>query len=302
MDGATGGASALDMLQHARRAIDGGDATTILLVAGDVLDKSFFGRLVDEFNVATRDYLAPLPAGGPNALFAMLTRRHMHRHGLPREAYGRLVVAQRARARLNPNAAYRTPLSLTDYLRAPVVADPLCRFDCVPVVSGAAAIVLTSSPRTDRGVRIRAVVANHEGVDDDNDVTIETGLVACAARLWEAAGVGPGDMDVCSVYDDYPVMVLEQLQDLGFAGEVGVEGLVARIADGVLPVNTGGGQLSAGQAGAGGGMLVLVEAVRQLLGAGGAAQVDADLALVTGYGMVTYRSGSSANAAVLERA
>ena len=104
-----------------------------------------------------------------------------------------------------------------------------------------------------------------------------------------------------SVYDDYPVMVLVQLADLGFAPDDDLEGLVARIAEHDLPVNTGGGQLSAGQAGAGGGMLGLVEVVRQLSGGGGNRQVEgARYGLVTGYGMVTYRFGSSANAAVLE--
>ena len=73
------------------------------------------------------------------------------------------------------------------------------------------------------------------------------------------------------------------------------------IAEHDLAVNTGGGQLSAGQAGAGGGMLGLVEVVRQLSGGGGNRQVEgARYGLVTGYGMVTYRFGSSANAAVLE--
>jgi acetyl-CoA acetyltransferase len=103
------------------------------------------------------------------------------------------------------------------------------------------------------------------------------------------------------VYDDYPVMVLIELADLGFAPDGDLADLAARIADHSLPVNTGGGQLSAGQAGAGGGMLGLVELVRQLTGGGDDRQVHgARLGLVSGYGMVTYRHGASANAAILE--
>lgn len=299
MDGGTGGASALDMLQHARRAVEAGDASTILLVAGDHLDKPSFARLVDQYNVATRDHLAPIPTAGPNALFAMLTTRHMRRYELSRQAYGGIAVAQRAWAAGNPNAAFREPLSLEEYLDAPLVADPLGRYDCVPVVSGASAVVV-STTTAGRGVRVRALVARHGCSTDDTD-GLRTGLAEASASFWETAGLAPFDADVLSVYDDYPVMVLVQLSDLGFAPDGDVSALAARIADRSLPVNTGGGQLSAGQAGAGGGMLGLVEIVRQLTGSGESRQVDgARLGLVTGYGMVTYRFGSSVNAAVLE--
>lgn len=67
MDGMTGGASGVDMLQHARRAVEAGDARAVLLLAGDRLDRDDFVRLVDDFNTATRDHLAAIPTGGPNA-------------------------------------------------------------------------------------------------------------------------------------------------------------------------------------------------------------------------------------------
>ena len=73
MDAGTGGASTLDMLQHARRAVEAGDAQTVVLVAGDHLDRQSFVELVDGYNVATREHLAPIPSGGPNAMFALLT-------------------------------------------------------------------------------------------------------------------------------------------------------------------------------------------------------------------------------------
>jgi acetyl-CoA acetyltransferase len=303
MDAGTGGASALDMLQHARRAVEAGDATTIVLVAGDHLDKQAFTALVDDYNVATRDHLASIPTGGPNALFALLTQRHMRRNGLRREDYGGIVVAQRAWAADNEHAAYRDPLTLADYLEAPIVADPLGRYDCPPVVAGAAAVVVSARETSSEAVRIRALLCRHGAARQDGD-GLHTGLLDVAPDLWGRAHATPAEIDVCSIYDDYPVMVLVQLADLGFAPDGDIAALAGRIADRSLPVNTGGGQLSAGQAGAGGGMLGLVEVVRrlsttsdELTGAD-----DARLGLVTGYGMVTYRFGASANAAVLERA
>jgi acetyl-CoA acetyltransferase len=302
MDSWTGGASAVDMLQHARRAVEAGDARAVLLVAGDHMDGTDFAGLVDGYNTATRDHLASLPTGGPNALFALLTRRHMARHRLGREAYGRLVVAQRAWAEGNANAAYRAPLTLSDYLRAPMVADPLCLLDCVPVVSGAAAVVVTSRDVFGPGVRIRALAAAHNTDAHEGD-GLTTGLAAARGSLWDEAACSPSEIDVAAVYDDYPAMVLVQLEDLGFVPPQGALALVERIVSRELPMNTSGGQLSCGQAGAGGGMLGLVEVVRQLRGNGGERQlVDARLGLVTGYGMVAYRHGACANAAVLERA
>lgn len=304
MDGATGGASAVDMLQHARRAVEAGDARTILLVAGDRLDPPSFVRLVDEYNVFTRELLAPIPMGGPNALFALVTQRHMRTHGLAREHYGAVVMSQRAWAAQNPGAAYREPLTMSEYLGAPMVAEPLTIYDCVPVVAGADAVVVALAGTSQRpGVRIRALAASHNTDAHEGD-GLATGLREVAGQLWENAGLGPGDVDVVCVYDDYPVMALVQLEDLGFAAGGDILRFVAeQIATRSLPVNTSGGQLSAGQAGAAGGMHGLVEVVTQLRGEAGARQVEgARIGLVSGYGMVAYRHGASAGAAVLERA
>jgi acetyl-CoA acetyltransferase len=109
-------------------------------------------------------------------------------------------------------------------------------------------------------------------------------------------------MDLVCVYDDYPAMVVAQLCDLGFAPGDDLQRLVRVVlAERRLPVNTSGGQLSAGQAGLAGGLHGVVEAVRQLQRVAGRRQVaDARLAVVTGYGMAVYRYGAAAAAAVLE--
>lgn len=299
MDDGNGGASGIQLLQHAARAIQAGDASTIVLLSGDHFDRDSFRMLVDTYNSATAQYLAGIPTGGPNVLFAMLTAQQMANHGLEREDYGRLVIAQRSWAGLNPGAVYRTPLTMEEYLDAPVVADPLHRLDCVPVVSGADALVVTGAGE---GIRVRALRGSHNPDGQEGD-GLTTGLAGFADELWQDADVGPDDVDVISVYDDYPAMALAQLVDLGLVPDGDLSGFVRRrIEQERLPVNTSGGQLSAGQAGAAGGMHGLVEAVTQLLGEAGERQVEnARLAVVSGYGMVLYRYGACANAVVLER-
>jgi acetyl-CoA acetyltransferase len=284
------------MLQHARRAVEAGDARAVLIVAGDVFRGSDFRALVDEYNIATRDHLTPIPTGGPNAIFALLTQRHARVHALAREDYGGLVIAQRAWASRNPGAAYRAPLSLEEYLAAPLVADPLCLFDCVPVVAGADALVVS---RSRAGVGIRALGVRHNFDLHEGD-GLETGVSELAPELWSEAGVEPSEVDIVSVYDDYPAMALIQLADLGFGDPHSV---LAAIGEQQLAVNTSGGQLSAGQAGAAGGVHGLVELVQQLRGRAGARQVpNARLGVASGYGMVAYRYGASAGAVVLEAA
>jgi acetyl-CoA acetyltransferase len=298
MDDGNGGASGIQLLQHALRAVEAGDASTVVLLSGDHFGASEFKHLLDNYNRTTAHYLAEIPYGGPNVLFAMLTQRQMAEHGLEREDYGRLVVSQRRWAGLNPGAVYRTPLTLEEYLAAPVVAEPLHRLDCPPVVSGAEALVVRASGE---GVRVRALRAmhNHDGHEGDG---LRTGIADFAGDLWSDAGVAPGEMDVVSVYDDYPAVALAQLADLRYA-DGDLPRFLRRLEEERLPVNTSGGQLSAGQAGASGGMIGLVEAVGQLRGRAGERQIDdARLAVVTGYGMVLYRYGACSNAVVLEAA
>ncbi|MGS1107467.1 thiolase family protein [Achromobacter anxifer] len=296
-----GGASAINLLRQAWLALQAGQAETIVLVAGDHFTGADFAGLVRGYNRSAQDYLSPLGCEGPNPLFAMLTQRQMAHTGLTREDYGALCVAQRRWAAGNPNAAYREPLNLAQYLAAPMVAPPLGRLDCVPVVSGACALMLSARPQG-ISVRLLASDARYNG-DQQEGGGLQTGIAAFAPALWQRAGLGPEDMDVLSVYDDYPAMALAQLCDLGLARADDLPGFIARrLATRDLPVNTAGGQLSAGQAGTAGGMHGLAEVVRQLLGQAGDRQVGgARHGVATGYGMVQLRYGMCANAAVLAR-
>lgn len=301
MDDASGGNSGVNLLQHAVRAVEAGDATTIVLCAGDNLDRAAFRELVERYNRATAEHLTPLGSTGPNGLFAMLTQRYLDATGLTREDLAAIPVAQRAWAAGNPGAVYRDPLTVDDVLGAPVVAPPLTRYDCVPVVAGADAIVVSAERGRGPRVRVRAIAACHNPDQQQGDGWT-TGFPEVGERLWERAGARPEDVDAAFVYDDYPVMALVQADELGLVpGRDRARWLRKTLLEDRWPLNTSGGQLSAGQAGAAGGMHGLVEAVRQLRGAADGRQAACALALVTGYGMVLYRHGACHSAALLER-
>lgn len=307
MDSALGGASGIDMLEHAVAALNLGSCSTVLMVAGDHFEADDFTRLVRSYNRSASTDFPGLAGAGPNAFFAMVTQEQMAQTGLQREDYGSIAVRQRQWASYNPNAAFRTPLTLQEYLAAPIIADPLGRYDCVPVTSGASALIVqTKSGQSSQSrsnapaVAVRAIGAHHNVDAQDGDGT-RTGLRELAPHLWARAGASPADMDVISVYDDYPAMVVAQLIDAGFLHPNRVRGDLVRLLQGDRPaLNCFGGQLSAGQSGAGAGLQGLVEVVSCLLGQGPPGTEGARLGFVSGYGMVTYRYGSCANAAVLE--
>lgn len=306
MEDTNGGASALNLLAHAVRAIEAGDAEAIVLAAGDRLGASEFHVLTDSYNRVTREQLAPLPLNGPNALFSFVTQRHARAHGLEHRDYGCVPLAQRAWAQRNPGAVYRDPLGWNEYLAAPAVAPPLGVYDCVPVVSGADAVVVTTRGAAgggrSAGAAVRAIRSLHNPDDQEGDGTV-SGFSEIVDELWSAARAHPEDVDAAYLYDDYPVMVAIQADECGLVVGGDLQRFLhKRLLEDRWPLNTSGGQLSAGQAGAAGGMHGLVEAVTQLRRSACAErQIEAELVLVTGYGMVLHTHGACHNAAVLER-
>lgn len=288
--------------QHAVHAIEAGAADVIVLVGGDSLMGGDFRDMAENRNRVASDYLSLLPASGPNPIFALMTQAHMQHFGLTREDYGRVVIAQRRWAATHPHALYQSELSMEEYLNAPMVSYPLTIFDCPPLVSGAEAVVLAASDRDRAGaVSILSLGASYNH-DNQMGRGWPTGLASIADDLWEGAGVGPHDMAFAQLYDDYPVVVLAQLEDLGYIEGGDASRILDPESETFLPVNTSGGLLTYGQAGYGGGLHGLVEAVRQLRGQREASGIDApEFGVVAGYGMLVYRYGANSVGAVLRR-
>lgn len=214
---------------------------------------------------------------------ALQYQRYLLAAGGDRERLGALAVSSRANAQLNEHAYLRgRPLTDADYRAARMVADPLCLLDCDVPVEGSGALVLTTLDRAADLRRRPVVVAGaaqnttprRAGLHYMLDDPVEAGR-RTADRLWEAAMLGPADMDMAQLYDGFGPTVLYWLEALGFCGRGEAldfiqDGRIAR--SGALPVNTFGGSLSEGRLH---GIGHLVEAVRQLQGEAGERQLAA---------------------------
>ncbi|MCF3935487.1 thiolase family protein [Acuticoccus sp. M5D2P5] len=303
-----GGASAILALHRAARAVQAGDAEIVACIAGDTNDPDAFRRSTAAFSRFGQDAAYPYGASGTNATVALLTDHYMRTYGVEAEDLGRICVAQRANAGPYPNALLRSAMTMEDYLASRPVAEPLRLFDCVMPCAGAEGFIVTTRETAEREglpyANLLAVMERHNAYPDD-PIQMRGGWAEGRDDLYAQAGMTPAAIDFAELYDDYPVVVAMQLEDLGFCDK-GEAKAFLRAHDlttaGSFPVNTCGGQLSAGQAGAAGGFLGIVEAVRQLTDtAEGAAVPKADIGLVTGFGMINYDRGLTAGAAILAR-
>jgi len=302
-----GGASSGVAIRRAARAIQAGDADIIACVAGDTNHIDSFRQLLSSFSRFAMDASYPYGYGGPNASFALLTDRYMTEFGATREDFGRICVAQRENALSNPRAVMQNPLSLEQYLNARPIAEPIALFDCVmPCAGGEAFLVMSEDEALKRGLpyaRLSAAIERHNAHPDD-PIQLRGGWTVDIDTLWDQADCGPSDMDLLQTYDDYPVISMMQIEDLGFCDKGGGADFL-RTKDltnqGDFPHNTSGGQLSSGQAGAAGGFIGMVEAIRQVTGQAEGTQVaDARRALVSGFGMINFDRGVCSAATVLE--
>lgn len=305
--GLYGGASGIIGMAHAARAIRDGACDVVICAAADAFDVASHNDALDHFNGSVREYMSPQGFGGANGMFALHTRLYMERYGATQQDFGRFCIALRENALRNPNALFKEALSMDAYLKARPIADPLRLYDCVLPCVGGDAIILASEYVAEKlpGPSLRILAAEEiHNYPANNIYELPGGWAGFAPRLYAQAGRSPADMDFAQVYDDYPVMAFIQLEGLGVCPK-GTAHHFVRDTDitvkGTYPINTGGGQLSAGQAGASGGMIGVVEGVMQLLGRAGERQIACRRGLVSGYGMVAYGRGLSSSAAILEQ-
>jgi acetyl-CoA acetyltransferase len=307
LNGDYGGAGGVMSVRRAADAIEAGHVDLIVLVGANSFDRSIPQQRPLEYQRA--NYVDVYGYGGPNSLMALVQRLHMAQYGTTLEQTGKIAVAQRENALNNPQALFREPMSMDDYLHSRMISDPIRLFDCVMPCSGAECVILASEEKakqiTDKLVYlVTDAERSHYQVANMLPDKTTFGMKVVGDRIFSE--IKREDVDFFEIYDDYPIAVMIQIEDLGYC----TKGEGGRFVDahdltyrGDFPVNTGGGELSVGQAGLAGGFLHIVEALRQLRGEADGHQVKkAERALVTGIGWLNYgRNLGTTAALVMER-
>jgi acetyl-CoA acetyltransferase len=233
---------------------------------------------------------------------AMHARRHMHLYGTTKEQLGWLAVNSRRHAASNPLAVYRDPITMDDYLNARPISDPFSLLDCDVPIDGSIAVVVSAPDYApdcpNPAIRVESMggTPGLGGWDQRTDYP-KMASIDAAAELWSKTDLKPSDVDLAELYDGFTFLTFAWLEALGFCGEGEsgpfVEGATNITLGGRLPLNTYGGQLSAGRMH---GYWVLHEACLQLQGKGGDRQVDG-----AEVGMVSVGGGPIAGCILLTR-
>lgn len=237
-----------------------------------------------------------MPFGGISAAhtLAQNAQRHFHRYGTTRETLGWIALNQRANAALNPTAIYRDPMTMDDYLSARMITTPFGLYDCDVPCDGAVAVIVSAVDAA-RDLAKPPVLVEAVGTQiieridwDQSTLTHEPQVLGQAAHLWSRTSLRPSDVDVAELYDGFSFNCLSWIEALGFCG-IGesksfLDGGTNIARDGVLPLNTHGGQLSHGRTH---GMGLIHEAVTQLRGEAGERQVSGARVAVASSGGLT---------------
>lgn len=287
---AMGGATAGALVQLAAMAVATGMASVVACVFGDTART---GGSKFDAPAGRGDSWGIWGMYGNAANSAIGARRHMALYGTTSEQLGWVAVTTRRHATLNPAAVMREPMTIADHQASRLVVEPLHLLDCCIITDGGAAIIVTTPERAadarKPAVALWGMGQGHtlENLGGPRDWWYLPHQADCVSRAYRMAGVGPRDIDVAQLYDNFSIAVLFWLEHAGFVpvGESGpfVEGGRRIDLGGELPVNTAGGNLSESYMQ---GWLHIVEGVRQVRGEAGERQVaDAELCLVTGRGM-----------------
>lgn len=226
-------------------------------------------------------------------------RDYMRQYGTRADTFGRISVKARQHAARNPLALFRQPLTLDEVMASATVFDPLTRFQCCPPTCGAAAAVVCSADFAKRHKLDQRVVIAAQAMTTDTASTFESDdmrkvvgydMSAAAARqVYEAAGIGPEDLDVVELHDCFTANELITYEALGLTPEGTAEKFILdgdNTYGGRIVTNPSGGLLSKGHPLGATGLAQCTELVWQLRGQAEQRQVEgARLALQHNLGL-----------------
>lgn len=272
----SGGSTSDNAVRVASGLIASGHANTVLVLQCERWGSANLAEMVTMLSKNGIPGEWELPTGLQfNAIGALIQQRYMHASRSSAADMAAICVTLRNWAQLNPNAMYRGKLlTVEQVLASRMIADPLHAMECPMLADGAAAFVMTSAANAaKRGLRDTVRVAgsggcvSHYSIGQERDLAV-LGWPLAAKRAYEDSGWGPEDADFAEIYDSYAAVTAIAVEGLGLTepGE-GARWFAANCGPGgEFPCNTNGGLLSAGHTGVGGGLALLIEGVRQLMG------------------------------------
>ena len=232
-------------------------------------------------------FMIPYGAASAACWVACYARRHMHDYGTTRTQLGAIAVNGRANAAANPKAIYTDPMTIDDYLAARMVSEPLCLYDCDVPCDGSTAVVVShrdhapDAPAGAVGINAMGTAIRGRPSWDQYDDLTSMMMRHTAASMWERTELTVDDVDTAQLYDGFSWLALAWIEAMGFCGkgESGsfVEGGTNIAPSGPVPLNTSGGQLSAGRLH---GFGHLHEAVMQLRSTANIGVPDCEVAVV----------------------
>ncbi|HEV7359687.1 MAG TPA: thiolase family protein [Mycobacterium sp.] len=300
-----GGATSAGMIWRGAAAIELGICDAVLAVVPGSASvpqseqrpaaaPNWFGASSNNYGSPQAEFEIPYGNLGQNAPYAQIAQRYAAEFGYDPAAVAKIAVDQRTNACAHPGAVFHgTPITVDDVLASPMIADPIHMLETVMRVHGGVGVLLANAdlarrsrhrPVWIKGFGERIAFKTPTYADD----LLHTPIARAADKAFAMSGLNRSDVDIASIYDCYTITVLMSLEDAGFCAKgqgmswVAEHDLTHR---GDFPLNTGGGQLSFGQAGMAGGMHHVVDGARQVMGRAGDAQVpDCHTAFVTGNG------------------
>lgn len=276
-----GGGGSAATIQLAAAAVTSGAADAVLVYrAFNERSGRRFGQPVTTLASMPPKMTWVLPYGvdTPAKMYSLWYQRYMYRYGVQNEDFGRYSVVARKYAATNPHAwFYQRPITLEEHQRSRWIVEPILRLlDCCQESDGGVAFVVTSEAWATQLpqplVRIVAAEQSHLRGGDElldyyrGDRSTFPEADELAKRLYAASGLGPKDMDVAMLYENFSPVVFMQLESFGFCGRGEAKDFIADgqiELDGAIPVNTNGGLLGEGYIH---GLNNIVEAVRQIRG------------------------------------
>ncbi len=278
-----GGASSSNMLKIAASLVNSGVAKNVLCVQADKLGSGVTSQAgIDLFSTSGMSMEWECIYGQHySSVAALVMQRFMYETGVTEEQIAWACVSNRKWAELNPNAMHRKPLTVEEVMASKMLSIPLHAKMSNMLGDGGSAFIVSSAERA-KDLKNKPVYLLGDGgrvtsfaLGQQRDLT-RFGYAPAAQDAYEEAGLTPKDIDIAEIYDSYSIFQLIALEGLGFC-ERGESGAFIAAGNtmpgGKLPMTTNGGMLSQGHTGAGGGVAVLVETARQLMGKAGERQV-----------------------------